>query len=55
MTLILPDIKVVPEDKREICGVCSGSGESVNPMVPCWKCRGTGEIMYNQNEDDNAD
>lgn len=28
-----------------ICGVCSGSGESSSPGVPCWKCGGDGVLQ----------
>lgn len=46
MTPILPDIKVVPDDKREICGVCGGSGQGATEDIKCRKCGGLGEIFY---------
>lgn len=32
-----------------ICGVCSGSGESSSPGVPCWKCGGDGTLKIKNN------
>lgn len=51
MKPILPDIKVIPEDKREICGTCSGSGEGRGPDSICPVCKGMGELFI-QNDND---